>query len=75
MAVIVIGVGLIVLAAGITIGIVAVVSWGIRQEERDLSLTRGARGKVSRGTRLVTDLYVRQRSDAPGAAPRPDIYV
>ena len=75
MAVIVIGVGLIVLAAGITIGIVAVVSWGIRQEEREFSLTRDARSKVSRGTRVVTDLYVRQRSDTPSPAQRPDIFV
>jgi hypothetical protein len=75
MAIIIIGIGLIVLAAGIIIGIVAVVSWGIRQEERDFSMTRDARSKVSRGTRRVTDLYVRERSDVPGAIPRPDIYV
>ncbi len=37
----------------------ALVSAGIRREERDFTLTRQAPDRVSRGTRLLTGLYVR----------------
>jgi hypothetical protein len=66
---------LVIFAAGAAVGAILLVSWGIRREERDFSMTRSARGKVSKGARLITDLYVRQRSDRPTEAYRPDIYV
>jgi len=67
--------GLLIFAAGIAVGGILLVSLGIRREERDFSMTRSARGKVSKGARLVTDLYVRERSDRPAAEYRPGIYV
>ncbi len=63
-------------AAGAALAVIMVVSAGIRQEEREYSLTRQAPGRASQGTRLLTGLYVRQRTDAPlGANDRPDLYV
>ena len=51
-------------------------SLGIQREERDFSLTRQAPGQVSRGTRRVTGLYVRRRTDAPSPlASREDMLV
>ena len=67
--------GLVIFAAGAAVGVILLVSWGIRREERDFSLTRQAPDKTSRGARVITDLYVRQRSDAPTTPFRPDIYV
>jgi len=67
-------IGLAIFIAGAAVGAVLLVSWGIRREERDFSLTRRAPGQVSLGTRRVTGLYVRQRSDLPAAAPRLDVF-
>jgi uncharacterized membrane protein YphA (DoxX/SURF4 family) len=64
-----------IFAAGAAVGVVLLVSWGVHREERDFSMTRQARGNVSKGARVITDLYVRQRSDAPTTPYRPDIYV
>ena len=75
MAITVIVTAIVIFAAGIAAGVILLVSWGIRREERDLSLTRQAPDKTSRGARVITDLYVRQRSDAPTTPFRPDIYV
>lgn len=52
-----------IFGAGVAVGAVVLVSWGIQREERDFSLTRQAPGQVSRGTRRVTGLYVRRRTD------------
>jgi hypothetical protein len=69
-------VGLVIFIAGAAVGAILLVSWGIRREERDFSLTRQAPGQVSLGTRRVTGLYVRRRSDAlPGPARREDMLV
>jgi hypothetical protein len=61
---------------GAVIGGILVVSWGIRREERDFSLTRATPHQVSLGTRRVTGLYVRQRTDVPSTTGRrEDMYV
>jgi hypothetical protein len=75
MAITAIVIAIVIFAAGIAAGVIFLVSWGIRREERDFSLTRRAPDKTSRGARLITDLYVRQRSDAPVAHYRPGISV
>jgi hypothetical protein len=75
MAITVIVTAIVIFTAGIAAGVILLVSWGIRREERDFSLTRQAPDKTSRGARVITDLYVRQRSDAPTTPFRPDIYV
>jgi hypothetical protein len=68
--------GLVIFIAGAVAGAVLLVSWGIRREERNFSLTRQAPDQVSLGTRRVTGLYVRQRTDVPAAsARREDVYV
>jgi hypothetical protein len=68
-------VALIIFLAGATAGIIAVVSAGIRREEHEFSLTRGAPGRVSQGTRALTGLYVRQRTDASATpSQREDTY-
>lgn len=67
--------GLVIFAAGASVAVILLVSWGIRREERDFSMTRKARGSMSKGARVITDLYVRQRSDNPTRPYRPDIYV
>ena len=54
----------LIFAAGATAAAVLIVSWGIRKEERELSINRQAPGPVTRGTRALTGLYVRQRTDA-----------
>jgi hypothetical protein len=64
-----------IFAAGAAVGVILLVSWGVHREERNFSLTRQAPGKTSQGARLVTDLYVRQRSDAPAMEYRPGSYV
>ena len=61
MAIIVIVIAVVLLAAGAAAAAVVAVSWGIRQEERDLTMTTSyAPGRVSQGTRVLTGLYVRQ---------------
>ena len=56
-------IGIVIFAAGAAVGGVLLVSWGIRREERDFSLTRRAPGLASQGARQVTGLWVRQRTD------------
>jgi hypothetical protein len=69
-------IGLVIFVAGAVVGAVLLVSWGIQREERDFSLTRRAPGTVSLGTRRVTGLYVRRRTDDSLArAPQEDMYV
>jgi len=58
-----IGIAFMIFLAGITVGAILLVSWGIRREERDFSLTRRAPGRISQGARQMTGLWVRQRSD------------
>ncbi len=75
MAVQTIVIGLVIFSAGATAGLIAVVSAGIRREEREFSLTRQAPGRASQGSRLLTGLYVRQRTDlTDNPADRPDMY-
>ncbi len=56
-------IALVVFIAGAVAGVLVLVSWGIRREERDFTLTRQAPGQLTQGTRRVTGLWVRQRSD------------
>ncbi|HWG60721.1 MAG TPA: hypothetical protein VG253_03315 [Streptosporangiaceae bacterium] len=72
MATAIIVIALVIFAAGAVAGVVAVVSAGIRREERDFSLTRQAPTQMSQGARRLTGLYVRQRTDTvEPPAPRP----
>lgn len=65
-----------VFAAGVAVGVIILVSLGIRREERDfsatgtVSLTRQAPGRSSHGARSIVGLYVRQ-PDELRAAPLP----
>lgn len=68
-------IGFIIFLAGATTGILAVIVAGIRREEQEFSLTSQAPGRLSRGARLATGLYVRTRSDRPIDDPRPDVHV
>jgi len=69
-------IGLVIFIAGAAAGAILLVSWGIQREERNLSLTRQAPGQVSLGTRRVTGLYVRRRTDvAPVPARRENMLV
>lgn len=65
----------VIFAAGIAVGIVLLVSTGSHREERDFTLTSRAPDQISKGARLVTGLYVRQRSDLLTEAHRPDVFV
>jgi hypothetical protein len=76
MAVVIIVTAIVIFIAGVAAGAVLLVSWGIRREERDFSLTRQAPDQVSQGARLLTGLYVRQRTDPSQAlTKRPDLIV
>jgi hypothetical protein len=67
---------LAIFAAGVAVGGIVLVSWGIRREERDFSLTRRAPGLASQGARQVTGLWVRRRTDLDPALERqPDMLV
>ncbi len=69
-------VGLVIFFFGAAIGGILIVSLGIQREERNFSLTRQAPGQVSLGTRRVTGLYVRRRTDlSPSLARREDTLV
>jgi hypothetical protein len=69
-------VGIVIFVAGAAVGGILLVSWGIRREERDFSLTRRAPGLTSQGARQVTGLWVRQRTDLDPAFERqPDMLV
>ncbi len=66
----------VIFIAGAVVGAVLLVSWGIRREERDFTLTSRALDPVTSGTRRVTGLYVRQRTDAElPLTSRRDIFV
>jgi hypothetical protein len=69
-------IGIVIFVAGAAVGGVLLVSWGIRREERDFSLTRRAPGLASQGARQVTGLWVRRRTDIdPALERRPDVLV
>jgi hypothetical protein len=65
----------VIFIAGAVAGALALVSWGIRREERDFSMTRQAPGQLTQGTRRVTGLWVRQRTDTPLRPNREDMLV
>lgn len=44
---------------GVVIGVIAVVSLGIRREERELTLTSDPEDRMVRGARRLTGLYTR----------------
>ncbi|HUY49024.1 MAG TPA: hypothetical protein VMV92_25440 [Streptosporangiaceae bacterium] len=72
----IVAIALVIFIAGAVTGAILLVSWGIRREERDFSLTRQAPDRVSLGTRRVTGRYVRQRTDVgPTPASRQDMFV
>jgi len=61
MAITIVVIAVVLLAAAGAAAAIIAVSWGIRREERDLTLTAGyAPGRVSQGARVLTGLYVRQ---------------
>ena len=69
-------IALVTFAAGAVAAAVVLVSWGIKREERDFTLTRHAHGPVATGTRRITGLYVRQLTDAePSLTSRQDLLV
>jgi hypothetical protein len=69
-------IAIVVFTAGIIVGVIVIVSLGIRREERDflktglISMTRRAPDRVSGGARSLTGLYVGQRTDSRHSAPR-----
>jgi hypothetical protein len=63
-------IGIMIFVAGAAVGGILLVSWGIRREERDFSLTRKAPGVASQGARQVTGLWVRRRTDLDPAPER-----
>ena len=65
----------VIFVAGAVAGAIALVSWGIRREERDFTLTRRAPGQVTQGTRRVTGLWVRQPADDSVWVTREDMLV
>jgi hypothetical protein len=66
----------VIFIAGAVAGAFALVCWGIRREERDFTLTRHrAPGQLTQGTRRVTGLWVRQRTDTPLWPSREDMFV
>ena len=70
MAAILLLVGIVIFVAGVAVGGILLVSWGIKREERDFSLTRKAPGVASQGARQVTGLWVRRRTDLDPAPER-----
>jgi hypothetical protein len=65
----------VIFVAGAVAGVIALVSWGIRREERDFTLTHRATGQVTQGTRRVTGLWVRQPADDAPWATREKLLV
>jgi hypothetical protein len=53
----------VVFTIGVITGIVFLVSWASRREDRRARLTREAPDSVTRAGRLLTNLYVRRPSD------------
>ena len=69
-------IALVVFTAGAAVGIILLVSFGIRREEQDFTLTSRALDPVTSSTRRVTGLYVRQRTDAElPQGSRQDVFV
>jgi len=69
-------VGVVIFFFGTTVGGILIVSWGIRHDERNFSLTRQAPGRISQGARQATGLWVRRRTDLdPALERRPDMLV
>jgi hypothetical protein len=69
-------IGIVIFVAGVAVGGVLLVSWGIRREEREFSLTRRAPGLASQGARQVTGLWVRRRTDLdPTLERQPEMLV
>lgn len=69
-------VGIVIFVAGVAVGGILLVSWGIKREERDFSLTRKAPGVASQGARQVTGLWVRRRTDLdPTLERQPEMLV
>jgi hypothetical protein len=76
MAAVIVVIAAVIFVAGAVVGAILLVSWGIRREERDFSLTRRAPGLTSQGARQVTGLWVRRRTDLdPALERRPDMLV
>jgi hypothetical protein len=76
MAAVIVVIAAVIFVAGAVVGAILLVSWGIRHEERDFSLTRQAPDTVSLGTRRVTGLWVRRRTDlGPALERQPDVLV
>jgi hypothetical protein len=69
-------IAIVVFTAGIIVGVIVIVSLGIKREERDflktglISMTRRAPDRVSGGARSLTGLYVGQRTDPRPSAAR-----
>ena len=59
-------VALVMVMAGAVVGGLAVVSLGIRREERDLSLTSDITDRAARGARRVNRVYTRGLAREPG---------
>ena len=69
-------IGLVIFVAGAVVGGDPPRELGNPREERNFSLTRQAPGQVSQGTRRVTGLCVRRRTDVdPAPDRRPDMLV
>ena len=49
----------VVFVAGIALGVIAMVSYAVRREERFLTLSGHTRSKVSRGARRVNGVWLR----------------
>lgn len=66
-------IALVVFIAGAVAGVLILVSWGIRREERDFTLTtRQAPGQLTQGARRVTGLWVRRPVDPAAWAGQDD---
>ena len=69
-------IAIVVFVAGIIVGVIVIVSLGIKREERDflrtglISMTRRAPDRVSSGAGSLTGLYVGQRTDSRSPAAR-----
>ena len=69
-------IAIVVFVAGIIVGVIVIVSLGIKREERvflrtgRISMTRRAPGRASGGARSLTGLYVGQRTDSRPSATR-----
>jgi hypothetical protein len=68
-------IGIAIFVAGLVFGAIAMISAGIKREEREfsrshqVSITGRALGPASQAGRLATGLHVRKRTDARPAVP------